>query len=240
MALILVTGAAVGLGHDAATALADDGHDVVVHARDLARLADAADTTGATRWKGVVTGDLADLAETRDVARQAGKFGRFDAVIHNAGVLHSPDVVAVNTIAPYVLTALMDKPRRLIYLSSGMHRGGSDDLRRLTSGTATYSDTKLWVTALALAFASRWAGTVSHAVDPGWVPTRMGGRGAPDDLAAGRETQVWLATAHDVEPSTGGYWYHRETQTPHPVAQDEVFQGRLIEALASLTGVPLY
>ncbi|MFL6116997.1 MAG: SDR family NAD(P)-dependent oxidoreductase [Catenulispora sp.] len=242
MALILVTGAAAGLGRDAANALVDDGHDVVVHARALARLADAADapdTAGAARWKGVVTGDLAYLDEIRDVARQAATFGRFDAVIHNAGVLHSPDVVAVNTIAPYALTALMEKPGRLVYLSSGMHRGGSDDLRRLTSGTATYSDTKLWVTALALAFASRWAGTVSHVVDPGWVPTRMGGPGAPDDLAAGHQTQVWLATADDVEPRTGGYWYHRETQTPHPAARDEEFQGRLIEALARLTGISL-
>lgn len=239
MARILVTGAATGLGLDAASALVDAGHDVVVHARDLARLADALDTAGASRWQGVLTGDLADPGGIRDVARQAGEFGRFDAVIHNAGVLHSPDVVTVNTVAPYVLTALMEKPGRLIYLSSGMHRGGSDDLRRLTSGTASYSDTKLWVTALALAFASRWAGTVSHAVDPGWVPTRMGGPGAPDDLAAGHETQAWLATARDVEPSTGGYWYHRETQTPHPAARDEGFQGRLIEALADLTGVSL-
>lgn len=245
MALILVTGAATGLGRDAADALVDDGHDVVVHARSLARLADAADaadTEGASRasrWKGVVTGDLADLGGIRDTARQAGEFGRFDAVIHNAGVLHSPDVVNVNTVAPYVLTALMEKPGRLVYLSSSMHRGGSDDLRRLTSRTASYGDTKLWVTALALAFASRWAGTVSHAVDPGWVPTRMGGPSASDDLIAGHQTQVWLAAARDVEPSTGGYWYHRATQTPHPAARDAGFQGRLIEALASLTGVVL-
>src|SRR3954462_12443541 len=85
MALILVTGAAGGLGRDAANALADDGHDVVVHVRNAARSADAEDTG---RWKGVITGDLADLDEIRDVARQAGGFGRFDAVIHNAGTMN--------------------------------------------------------------------------------------------------------------------------------------------------------
>ncbi|MGP3916904.1 SDR family NAD(P)-dependent oxidoreductase [Nonomuraea sp. 10N515B] len=236
MALILVTGASSGLGHNTANALADDGHDVVIHVRNQARLTDADDTS---RWKGVVIGDLAELDEIRGAARQASRFGRFDAVIHNAGVLHSPDVINVNIVAPYVLTALMDKPARLVYLSSSMHRSGSTDLRRLTAGTASYSDSKLWVTTLALAVASRWEGTSSHAVDPGWVPTRMGGPGAPDDLTAGHQTQVWLATHHDVTPSTGGYWYHQQVQTPHPASQDEDFQARLIHVLESHTGVPL-
>ncbi|SEH02619.1 NAD(P)-dependent dehydrogenase, short-chain alcohol dehydrogenase family [Nonomuraea solani] len=233
MALILVTGASTGLGHDTANALAGQGHDVVVHVRDPARLTDA------DRWKGVVTGDLADLDETRDVAGQAAGFGRFDAVIHNAGTMSLPEASVVNTVAPYVLTALMDKPARLIYLSSSMHRTGSTDLSRLTDGSASYDDSKLWVTALALAFASRWAGTSAHAVDPGWVPTRMGGAGAPDDLVAGHQTQVWLATHQDVSPETGGYWFHRQIQRPHPAAQDEEFQARLIQVLESHTGVPL-
>ncbi|MGP4084936.1 SDR family NAD(P)-dependent oxidoreductase [Streptomyces sp. KR55] len=236
MALILVTGASTGLGRNTANALADDGHDVVAHVRNPKRLTGADDTS---RWKGVITGDLAELDEIRDVARQAGEFGRFDTVIHNAGTMHSPEEITVNTVAPYVLTALMDKPARLIYLSSSMHRTGSTDLRRLTAGTASYDDTKLWVTTLALALASRWEGTSSHAVDPGWVPTRMGGAGAPDDLAAGHQTQVWLATHHDVTPATGGYWYHQQTQTPHPASQDEEFQARLIQVLESHTGVPL-
>jgi NAD(P)-dependent dehydrogenase (short-subunit alcohol dehydrogenase family) len=191
MALILVTGASSGLGRNTAEALADDGHDVVVHVRNAARVADAGETA---RWKGVVTGDLADLDEIRGVARQADGLGRFDAVIHNAGVMSHSDAITVNVVAPYLLTTLMDKPGRLIYLSSSMHRTGSTDLRRLSDASAPYNDTKLWVTALALAFAHRWEGTSSHAVDPGWVPTRMGGPGAPDDLVAGHRTQVWLAT----------------------------------------------
>ncbi|MEV0385485.1 SDR family NAD(P)-dependent oxidoreductase [Nonomuraea sp. NPDC050643] len=236
MALILVTGASTGLGHSTVNALADEGHDVVVHVRNQARLTEE---DGTARWKGVVLGDLTELDEIRGVARQASRFGRFDAVIHNAGTMRTPEAATVNTVAPYLLTALMDKPARLIYLSSSMHRGGSTDLRGLSAGTASYSDSKLWVTALALALASRWEGTASHAVDPGWVPTRMGGAGAPDDLTAGHETQVWLATHPDVTPGTGGYWYHRQAQTPHPAARDEEFQARLIEVLESRTGVPL-
>lgn len=236
MALTLVTGASSGLGRNTANALADDGHDVVIHVRSPARLTYVDDTA---RWKGVVVGDLAKLDEIRDVARQAAEFGRFDAVIHNAGVLHSPEAITVNTVAPYVLTALMDKPVRLIYLSSSMHRTGSTDLGQLATGTASYDDSKLWVTTLALALASRWEGTSSHAVDPGWVPTRMGGPGASDDLAAGHRTQVWLATHHDVTPGTGAYWYHQQTQTPHPASQDEEFQARLVQVLERHTGVPL-
>lgn len=236
MALILVTGASRGLGRDTANALADAQHDVVIHVRDASRLDR---TIVGRRWAGVLHGDLADLDQTHDVARQAGALGRFDAVIHNAGTLHRPEALAVNTVAPYVLTALMPKPARLIYLSSSMHRSGSTDLRRLEAGAASYDDSKLWVTALACAFASRWEGTSSHAVDPGWVPTDMGGPAAPDDLAAGHRTQVWLAMHPDVTPATGGYWYHQKIQSTHSAAQDERFQTHVIDALAARTGITL-
>ena len=184
-------------------------------------------------------GDFSDVDQVRDVAHQAAQFGRFDAVIHNAGALHRPDAVKVNTIAPYVLTALMDKPARLIYLSSSMHRGGSTNLRGLGAGGASYGDSKLWVTALAQAFAHRWPDTTSHAVDPGWVPTRMGGPHAPDDLNDGHQTQVWLASNRDITPVTGGYWYHQRTQQPDPSAMDEHFQAQLLAALESHTGISL-
>lgn len=234
MALVLVTGASTGLGLDTARALVDGGHDVVVHVRNPSRKA-ARDNA----WRGVVYGDLSDLGETRELARQADEHGRFDAVIHNAGALQSSHALAVNTVAPYVLTALMRKPGRLIYLSSGMHRGGSTDLRGIERGRVSYSDSKLYVTALSAAVAERWQGTVSHAVDPGWVPTRMGGAGAPDDLAAGHETQVWLATADDVVPPTGGYWHHRATRRPHRATEDPDFQRRLLAALERRTGIGL-
>ena len=236
MTLVLVTGSAGGLGLGAARELAIQGHHVVVHARSPARVPEA---PAGHPWHGVVLGDLADKAQTIDVAAQAAAHGRFDAIIHNAGVLSGPEVLPVNVLAPYILTANMDTPGRLIYLSSGMHRGGSTDLRRLTSGTATYSDTKLWVTALAMAVAKRWPQTTSHAIDPGWVPTRMGGRGAPDDLAAGHQTQVWLATNGDATPATAGYWYHQHTQRPHAAALDEQFQNNLLDALAVETRIRL-
>ncbi|GAB3274272.1 SDR family NAD(P)-dependent oxidoreductase [Kineosporia babensis] len=228
MARVLITGASAGLGLNTARALTDAGHDVVVHARGSGRMPD---------WPKVVLGDLSDLQETRGVAEQAQEHGPFTAVIHNAGTMDPAHAFAVNVIAPYVLTALLERPERLIYLTSSMHRGGSDDLGRIGKRRVTYSDSKLYVTALSAAWATRWPGTVTHAVDPGWVPTRMGGSGAPDDLVAGHETQTWLATADRIDPSTGGYWHHRRTQDPHPAVTNGRFQQQLLDLLGPHTGV---
>ena len=76
-----------------------------------------------------------------------------------------------------------------------------------------------------------------NAVDPGWVPTRMGGAGAPDDLRLGHLTQEWLAVSDDSEARTsGGYWYHQRRSEPAAVAGDRDFQDQLLEELARLTG----
>ena len=167
-----------------------------------------------------------------------------DAVIHNAGVYSGPSVAAVNVVAPFVLTAAMRRPQRLVYLSSGMHRGG----RPFTDGgpfaaggpLVTYSDSKLFVTTLALAVARLWPDVLSNAVDPGWVPTRMGGSSAPDDLRLGHLTQEWLATSTDADALTsGGYWHHQRRREPHPSARDERFQAGLLDALSEVTGVAI-
>lgn len=242
MARIFVTGSADGLGKAAAETLLSAGHQVVVHVRAPHRL--PAVQALSARGAGVVVGDLVDLGQTRAVAEQVEALGPMDAVIHNAGVYDGPSVLVVNVVAPYVLTALMRRPKRLIYLSSGMHRGGRPDLdgmdwtgRRVTG---SYSDSKLFVTALAAALARRWPEALVNAVDPGWVPTRMGGPHAPDDLRLGHLTQEWLATSDAGEAlTTGGYWHHQRRVEPHPAVHDHEFQGRLIEALARATGVPL-
>lgn len=234
---VFVTGSADGLGQATARTLLESGQDVVVHARSTARLDAVQDLVdgGAT----AVVGDLADTEQTRDVARQVNAIGRMDAVIHNAGVLHSPDIFRVNVVAPYLLTVLIERPQRLVYLSSGMHRGGHTDASRLEAGTGqvTYSDSKLYLTALAAAVARLWPDVLSNAVDPGWVPTRMGGAGAPDDLRLGHLTQEWLATSDDPAALTsGGYWFHQAREKPHQAARDERFQNTLLDHLAGITG----
>jgi NAD(P)-dependent dehydrogenase (short-subunit alcohol dehydrogenase family) len=238
-----VTGSAGGLGRAAAVDLLGRGHEVVIHARSRSRLAEASDLV-ADGAVGIV-GDLSSIEETRGVAGQVNQLGQVDAVIHNAAVSTGPDTLAVNVIAPYLLTALIDRPARLVYLSSGLHRGGRASVRGLDPGgprssAISYSDSKLFVTTLAAAVARRWPEVFSNAVDPGWVPTRMGGPGARDDLELGHVTQVWLAVATDSAVRTsGGYWYHQRQQAPHPAVRDERFQDQLVDALARLTGVDL-
>lgn len=254
MRRIFITGSTDGLGRAAAQTLIGEGHAVVLHARSAKRAAALADIKA--RAAGVVIGDLASATETRAVAEQVNEIGRMDAVIHNAGIYREPNrgptvdghakVLAVNTLAPYMLTALITRPDRLIYLSSGMHRGGEGSLRdmdwteRTWDTNQAYSDSKLFVTALAFAVAKRWPKVRSNAVDPGWVPTRMGGAGAPDDIEQGHLTQTWLAASDDgAAKVSGAYWFHRKQQKAAAHASDPDFQDRLIAKLRELTGIPL-
>ncbi|UKA66981.1 SDR family NAD(P)-dependent oxidoreductase [Arthrobacter sp. FW306-05-C] len=242
MARVFITGSTDGLGRAAAASLLQDGHEVIVHARSSHRL--PAVQHLLDRGALCVVGDLAVDQEVRGIADQVNGIGGVDAVIHNAGVLNGPALLPVNVVAPYLLTALISGPRRLIYLSSGMHRGGDTGLDGLDwSGrttTASYSTTKLQVTALSAAVARLFPNVTSNAVDPGWVPTRMGGRSAPDSLELGHRTQEWLATSDDPAAlASGGYWYHQRRQTPHPATQDPQFQDALLDRLAEHTGVTL-
>jgi NAD(P)-dependent dehydrogenase (short-subunit alcohol dehydrogenase family) len=255
MGAIFITGSADGLGRAAARTLIDGGHRVVLHARSRAR-ASALDDL-APRSAGVVIGDLSSAAETRSVAEQVNAIGRMDAVIHNAGVYttagRSPTpeghalILAVNALAPYVLTALIERPRRLVYLSSGMHRDGSASLRdidwidRRWNASQAYSDSKLYVTTLAFAVARRWPDVLSHAVDPGWVPTKMGGPDAPDDFDEGYLTQTWLAVTDEAPAMISGrYWHHRRPHTRASHVSDHRFQDELLKKLTDITGVPLF
>ena len=180
-----------------------------------------------------------------------------DAVIHNAGVFREPSrattadghatTLAVNTLAPYLLSAWIDRPDRLIYLSSGLHHAGDGSLRdidwtaRPWNARQAYAESKLQVTALALTLARAWPDVLSNAVDPGWVPTKMGGPGATGDLELGYLTQTWLAVSNDTAATvSGGYWYHRHRQQPAPQARDPAFQDQLMDRLATLTGVALF
>jgi NAD(P)-dependent dehydrogenase (short-subunit alcohol dehydrogenase family) len=236
MTRVLITGSADGLGRLAAQSLLADGHEVVLHARNRERLTAVRDLVD--RGAAAVVGDLADMEQTRAVADEVNELGRMDAVIHNAGVYSGPHILAVNIVAPYLLTALIERPKRLVYLSSSEHRGGRADLTGIdwTSGTGRYPDSKLYVTTLAAAVARVWPDVISNGVDPGWVPTRMGGPGAPDDLRLGHLTQEWLATSDEPGAQTSGaYWHHQHRIQPHPAVHDRSFQDQLLDDLASFT-----
>ena len=251
MARIVVTGSTDGLGLLAAKKLLAEGHQVAIHARNTKR-ADSAlkQIPGA---KDMLIGDLSSMDETRQLALKIKELGPFDAIIHNAGILHVPEdarsadglplLFAVNSLAPYILTAMIDCPERVIFLSSSMHRQGNASVERLRSIPGGkyfpgYSDTKLHDLILALSVARKRPDVYSNAVDPGWVPTKMGGRCASDDLEKGFETQVWLATSQDQEVKRSGQLlYHKKEVAINPQAKDERIQDEFLSVCEKISGI---
>lgn len=240
MAKIFITGSTDGLGLLTAKSLLNDGHEVIVHGRNQQRIHDIKHLLD----KGAkpVVGDLANIDEQISIAEQVNQYGRVDAVIHNAGILSGNYVLNVNVIAPYVLTALITRPSRLVYLSSSMHFGGKPILESIDWNGAThnYSDSKLFVTTLSNAIAKRWNDTACYSVDPGWVPTKMGGKHASDDLVKGHQTQEWLAISSEIEAiNSGTYWHHKRPLKPHTFSLDSDFQEALLTELKIITGISL-
>lgn len=255
MAKVFITGAADGLGKMAAELLLAAGHEVVLHVRNAERADQLRQQLpGATA---LVTGDLTSIAETIGVAEQVNALGRCDAVIHNAGIGYQepkriqtvdglPHVLAVNTLAPYILTCLIQRPDRLVYLSSGLHQQGDASLQDLTwqrrpwNGLQAYADSKLHDVLLAFGVARHWPAVLANALEPGWVATKMGGPGAPDSLEEAPKTQVWLATSQAPQALvTGHYFYHQQLRPHHPAAAATDKQELLLTRLAELSGVTL-
>lgn len=214
------------------------GHRVVLHARNPGRARQAMEQVPGAET--VLPADLADPSEVKKLALEANAIGPFDAVIHNAGVYRTTGktLFHVNVLAPYMLTCLMALPERLIYLSSGMHASGRPLKGPPDLGRLTYSDTKLQLTTLMKAVARYFPQVYSNAVDPGWVPTKMGGAAAPDDLREGYLTQCWLAVSSEEKALvSGGYFYHHRQQPPNPVVNETTSQELLLKVCGELTGV---
>lgn len=251
MARIFITGSSDGLGALAAKRLISQGHTVVLHARNAQRAADAAaKVPGAA---GVLVADLTSVKETLRLGAEAdSQFGPFDAVVHNAGLYLGfervpgkdglPSLFCVNVLAPYVLTATMKRPKRLVYVSSGMHRGGRPRLgqgedKLVSSG---YSDSKLQIVMLANAFSRRWGDVQVNSLDPGWVPTKMGGASAPDDIETAVDTYVMLALGEgEARSKTGKYFRDSREKAPVQDTLDVGLQDKLLKELEKISGVSL-
>nr|WP_294794698.1 SDR family NAD(P)-dependent oxidoreductase [uncultured Mucilaginibacter sp.] len=240
MARIFITGSADGLGQMAATELLRQGHRVVLHARNDQRAQEALDKVPGAET--ALSADLSDIEAVKQLAAQVNQLGSFDAIIHNAGVYQVDKklILAVNTLAPYVLTCLIRPPQRLIYLSSGMHLSGDATLKGLQGKppSINYSDSKLQDLILAKAVARKWPHVFANAVDPGWVPTKMGGAGASDDLEQGFETQVWLAESTDPEAMISGRYFHHKREARYQLKADDIaVQDQFLTICKEITGI---
>jgi len=238
----------------AAQLLVTQGHQLVLHARDAARAKAARHEL--PKAEATVVGDLQTLAGAKDLAAQVNALGQFDAVVHNVAVGYReghhltadglPHVFAINTLSAYLLTALIERPKRLVYLSSALHHQAEahlDDIlwkKRPWNGSTAYAESKLHDAMLAFAIARRWRDVFSNSLEPGWVATKMGGPGAPDDMKQAHLTQAWLAAGDDPKADvTGEYFYHLKRKAPNPEAHDATLQTRLIDICTEISGVAL-
>lgn len=255
MSRIFITGSSEGLGLMAGQLLVEQGHEVVLHARNADRAEDA--RRALPKAEAIVVGDVMTINGARSVAEQANALGRFGAVIHNVGIGYReprrietadglPHVFAVNVMAPYVLTCLMQRPDRLVYLSSGMHHHAGANLddvlwrRRRWEGATAYSESKLHDVMMAFAVARLWPDVLSNSLEPGWVPTRMGGAGAPDDMDQAHRTQAWLAVSDDGSARVSGkYFYHLKPRSSNSEASDTALQDELLRICRELSGFEL-
>ncbi|KAE9363301.1 short-chain dehydrogenase/reductase SDR [Stipitochalara longipes BDJ] len=252
MARIFITGSSDGIGQHIARNLIAQGHQVTLHARNAARAKDA--TTGAPGAEGVLIADLSSISAVKKLASDANETGVFDTVIHNAGIGYGEGkkvtedgiahVFAVNALAPYILTALMKRPKKLVYLSSGLHTGGDASLKdvawstgRRWNGMQAYSDSKLFDVFLAFAVARRWPDVASNAVSPGWVSTKMGGAHAPGSMKKAIELPAWLATHEKEETGSGKYLAAQDGKGLHRKANDVGIQEEFMRICAEISRV---
>lgn len=234
---IFITGSSAGIGQLAAKRLLAQGYTVVVHARNEARAADLKRDLPAAAQ--VVIGDLGKPDEVDKMAAELNRIGRFDTVVHNAGVYRGEGIFQINLLAPYVLTAKMHKPATLVFVGSNMHNGGDLRLDSFNVASVGYSDSKLQLLTLSKALAARWQDVGVHTMHPGWVGTKMSGGNAPDPLRPAYETLAWLAAGNSGAVS-GGYFHNRRPDPDYRKdSEDPAKQVALLRALERVTGVKL-
>lgn len=248
MVRIFVTGSSDGIGLRAAKLLAENGHQVTLHARNADRAETARSAVPSSEH--VLIADLRRVAEIKKLAQDANATGTFDAIIHNAGIGYGSTssreitadgisaVFAVNTLAPYILTCLMEKPKaRILYMSSDSHYGGDATLKDCTQ-SHSYSNSKLHDVMLANAFARRWEGVQVVFMHPGWVRTKMGGAAPSSAKTPAKALSLWAVGDGPLAKLQSGAFFTTDGEdTPHRGAGDVSKQEELLKICKKISGV---
>lgn len=251
MTRIFITGSSDGIGQAAAKLLSQQGHSVVLHARNADRAASA--HKAIPNAEAVLIGDLSSISETKKLADDANRLGTFDTVIHNAGIGYGGTssrettkdgisaVFAVNTLAPYILACCMKRPEeRMLFMSSDSHYGGDESLRGATT-SHSYGNSKLHDVMLANAFARRWKEIQVVSMHPGWVRTKMGGGMAPGGLDSPAKALAQWATGSGslAKVKSGSFVTTSGETTAHGGASNQSKQEELMHICRDVSGVSI-
>ena len=229
MGLAVVTGGSRGLGYETARALKEAGHDLVLVAKDPARLAQSAATLGAN----YIAIDLEDIDAARDGFRSLlEKYGTPEIPVLAHGVMSEKmsktlrttneewrRVMAINLDSVFcalnILAAPMAEARngRIIIYSACLGRMSGPGN---AGGLVPYRVSKAGVNALVRNLAHETGhgsrGLLVDAICPNHTRTDMGGPDAPLSVEQGADTAIWLAT-RSFDPATdktGLFWEERQ------------------------------
>ncbi len=250
---IRITGATDGIGLLTAQALAAEGHRVLLHGRNAAKLEAAAKTVGGTTEQ-----YIADLSKRADVDALAAAIrknhSQIDVVINNAGILKTPNPVTkegydirfeVNTFAPYALTRdllpILAKDGRVVNLSSAAQAPVDLEAllgRKTLDDMSAYAQSKLALTIWSREMAKELPeGPVIVAVNPGsLLASKMVKEGfgiAGNDLSIGVNILREAALGASFAEASGKYFDNDSGQfaQPHSAALEATHSADVMQAI---------